>query len=149
MCVLMVSTLSGLRKIIFGNPERNQPLISPDGSQIAFLAPLNGVMNVWVGPTADLSAAKAVTQEKLRPIRTFQWANNGTHLLYLQDEGGNENFHLFVVDLAAGTTKDLTPFKSTRAEIMASSYERPDEEVLEMWRIAVEEVRELIDGPWS
>ena len=115
------------RKIIFGNPERNQPVISPAGDKVAFLAPLNGVMNVWVAPTHDLSSAKAVTQEKARPIREFQWAPNGTHLLYLQDDGGNENFHLFVVDLAKNTTKDLTPYKDTRAMIIGASYERPDE----------------------
>jgi len=115
------------RKIIFGNPERNYPIISPDGSRIAFLAPLNGVMNLWVGPTNDLGSAKSVTQEKTRPIREFQWADNGNYLLYLQDEGGNENFHLFAVDLDKGTTKDLTPYKDTRAMIIASSYDRPDE----------------------
>ncbi len=115
------------RKIIFGNPERNLPIISPDGAKIAFLAPLNGVMNVWIAPTGDLGAAKAVTQDKTRPIREFQWARNGTHLLYLQDEGGNENFHLYVVDLAKNTTKDLTPYKDTRAEIIAVSYDHPDE----------------------
>ncbi len=115
------------RKIIFGNPERNQPVISPAGDKVAFLAPLNGVMNVWVAPTNDLRSAKAVTQEKARPIREFQWAPNGTHLLYLQDDGGNENFHLFVVDLAKNTTKDLTPYKDTRAMIIGASYERPDE----------------------
>ena len=115
------------RKIIFGNPERSMPVISPDGSRIAFLAPLNGVMNVWVAPVGDLSVAKAITQEKTRPIREFQWAYNGTHVLYLQDEGGNENFHLFVVDLDTGTTKDLTPHKDTRAMIINSSYDHPDE----------------------
>lgn len=115
------------RKILFGNPERNYPIISPDGSRIAFLAPLNGVMNLWVGPTSDLSDAKSVTQEKTRPIREFRWADNGDYLLYLQDEGGNENFHLFAVDLDKGTTKDLTPYKDMRAMIIASSYERPDE----------------------
>lgn len=115
------------RKIIFGNPERNMPMINADGTRIAFLAPLGGVMNVWIAPVADIGSAKPVTQEKTRPVREFQWADNGTHLLYLQDDGGNENFHLFAVDLEKGTTKDLTPYKDTRAMIIASSYERPDE----------------------
>jgi len=114
------------RKVIFGNPERSIPLISPDGARIAFLAPLNGVMNVWVAPINDIAAAKAVTQEKIRPIRIYQWALNGTHLLYMQDEGGNENFHLFAVDVAKNTTKDLTPYPKTRAQIVATSYDRPD-----------------------
>ncbi len=115
------------RKVIFGNPERTAPIISPDGKQIAFTAPVDGVMNLWVGPIDDLEKAKPVTHEKTRPIRTYQWAFNGTHLLYLQDQRGNENFHLYAVDLANGTTKDLTPYKTVRAEIIAASYERPDE----------------------
>lgn len=115
------------RKVIFGNPERTAPIISPDGKQIAFTAPVGGVMNLWVGPTNDPAKAKPVTQEKTRPIRKYQWALNGTHLLYLQDQRGNENFHLYAVDLAKRTTKDLTPHKTVRAEIIATSYERPDE----------------------
>ena len=115
------------RKVIFGNPERTAPRISPDGKQIAFTAPVDGVMNLWVAPTGDLAKAKSVTQEKTRPIRVYQWALNGTHLLYLQDQRGNENFHLYAVDLANRTTKDLTPYKTVRAEIIATSYKKPDE----------------------
>src|SRR5262245_28696121 len=67
------------RRVIFGNPERSAPLISPDGSQIVFTAPVDGVLNVWVGPTNDVSAARPITQEKQRPILKYWWANNGTH----------------------------------------------------------------------
>lgn len=115
------------RKLIFGNPERAQPLISPDGSKVAFVAPVNGVMNVWVGPANNIGAAKPVTQDTTRPIRLFLWALNGTHLLYRQDVGGDENYHLYAVDLAKNTTKDLTPYPKTRAEIIGTSYERPNE----------------------
>jgi dipeptidyl aminopeptidase/acylaminoacyl peptidase len=115
------------RKVILGNPERTAPFLSPDGSQIAFTAAVSGVMNVWVGPTDDVAAAKPVTDEKQRPIWKYWWARNGTHLLYMQDQRGNENFHLYAVDLRTKTTRDLTPYKNIRAEVIASSYERPDE----------------------
>jgi len=115
------------RRVIFGNPERTAPFISPDGTKLAFTAPLDGVMNVWVAPVGDLSAAKAVSKEKTRPVWKYWWAQNGTHVLYMQDQGGNENFHLFAVDLARGTTKDLTPHKAVRAEVIAASHSRPDE----------------------
>jgi dipeptidyl aminopeptidase/acylaminoacyl peptidase len=115
------------RKLIFGNPERSAPFISPDGSMIAYTAAVDGVMNVWVAPVGDLEAARPLTHEKRRPILKFQWAMNGSHLLYSQDQAGDENYHLYAVDIENGTTVDLTPFKSVRAEIIATSHDRPDE----------------------
>lgn len=115
------------RKVIFGNPERAYPVISPDGSRIAFSAAVDGVMNVWIAPADDIAAAKPVTNDKQRPVMKYWWAANGTHLLYMQDQAGNENYHLYAVDLATGVAKDLTPFKGIRAEVFADSYERPDE----------------------
>jgi len=120
------------RKVIFGNPEKSTPLISPDGSMIAFSAPLNGVMNVWVAPSNNLGAARPVTKDSVRPIRIYQWALNGTHLLYQQDQGGDENFHLFSVDISKNTTKDLTPYPKTRAEIIGTTYKRPNEVLVGM-----------------
>src|SRR5262245_8302528 len=73
------------RKVIFGNPERSAPMLSPDGEQMAFTAPVDGVMNLWVGPTDDVEAARPVTEETERPIMKYWWASNGTHLLYMKD----------------------------------------------------------------
>jgi dipeptidyl aminopeptidase/acylaminoacyl peptidase len=115
------------RKVIFGNPERTAPMLSPDGSKIAFTAAVNGVMNLWIAPTDDFEEAEPVTKEKRRPIQKYWWAKNGTHLLYMQDQGGDENYHVYAVDLATKTTRDLTPYKGARAEVISSSYDRPDE----------------------
>src|SRR5688572_17136580 len=95
---------SGLipRHVIFGNPERSSAQISPDGGRLAFLAPHNDVMNVWV-QTVGQDDARAVTSAAERPIRTYFWAQNGEQIVYAQDKGGNEDFHLYAVDLAAGT----------------------------------------------
>jgi dipeptidyl aminopeptidase/acylaminoacyl peptidase len=115
------------RKVLFGNPERTAPFISPDGKKIAFTAAVDGVMNLWVAPVDDIAAARPVTQEKRRPIMKYFWARNGSYLLYLQDQVGNENFHLYAVDLSTSTTRDLTPHKNVRAEVIAESYKHPDE----------------------
>ncbi len=114
------------RKLIFGNPERTAPFLNPDGTMIAYTAPVDGVMNIWVAPVDDLSRARAVTHEKNRPVTRFQWARNATHLLYFQDHDGDENFHLFSVDLQGGDIRDLTPYPTVRAEIISQSYEHPD-----------------------
>ena len=105
------------RSVLFGNPERTRVEISPDGRQLAWLAPKDGVMNVWVAPIGKLDQAKAVTAETKRPIRGYSWAYTNKHLLYQQDNAGDENFHVFRVDLADGKTTDLTPYAKARASI--------------------------------
>jgi dipeptidyl aminopeptidase/acylaminoacyl peptidase len=113
------------RQVIFGNPERGGPQISPDGKQLAWLAPKDGVLNIWVAPVGKLDQAKAVTSDTKRPIRQYAWAFTSKHILYLQDTGGDENFHVFRVDIADGKATDLTPYDGARAQILGASPNQP------------------------
>ena len=115
------------RKVLFGNPDKSSPKLSPDGTQLAFLSAVDGVMNVWVGPVNDVAAAKPVTQDKKRGIRNYNWAHTGKHILYEQDVGGDEDFHLYRVDLDTKTTTDLTPLKKIRVQMLAISPKFPEE----------------------
>ena len=65
------------RSVLFGNPERAGVRISPDGSMISYLAPHNGVLNVWVQPIEREKPAFVVTNSTDRPIRSYTWAVNG------------------------------------------------------------------------
>jgi len=114
------------RSVLFGNPDHAAPRISPDAKQLAYLAPVDGVLNVWVGPRDDPAAARPVTHDTGRGIRTYFWAYNNRQIIYLQDHGGNEEWHVFVVDLGTGKTTDVTPLPGVRAEIEAVSYRFPD-----------------------
>jgi dipeptidyl aminopeptidase/acylaminoacyl peptidase len=100
------------REILFGNPDKAALRISPDGRRIAFLAPLDGVLNVWVAPSDRPTAARPVTRDAGRGIRVYFWAYTSRHLLYLQDAGGDENWKVHVVDLDSDASRDLTPFDS-------------------------------------
>jgi dipeptidyl aminopeptidase/acylaminoacyl peptidase len=113
------------RAVIFGNPERANLQISPDGKQLSWLAPKDGVLNVWVAPVGKLDQAKAVTADTTRPIRQYFWAYTNKQILYMQDTGGDENFHVFRVDVADGKTTDLTPYKGARAAIDGTSPRQP------------------------
>lgn len=115
------------RDTYFGNPERTQGRISPDGTMMSFLAPLDGVINVWVAPLGDFDAAKPITDDKLRGISGHQWAANSKRILYTRDTGGDEDFHIFSVDPATGNAIDLTPFDGIRGFFMGSSTRHPDE----------------------
>ncbi len=113
------------RSVLFGNPERVGPQLSPDGKNIAWLAPKDGVMNVWVAPVGKLDQAKPITSDTARPIRSFFWAYTNKHILYAQDTAGDENFHVFRVDLADNKTTDITPFKGARASVVGMFYKKP------------------------
>jgi dipeptidyl aminopeptidase/acylaminoacyl peptidase len=115
------------RKVFFGNPDKAGAQISPDGTKISYIAPQDGVMNVFVAPASDPSAAKVVTQDKKRGIRQYFWAPTSNHILYMQDDGGDENFHVYRVDLKSGDIKDLTPIKGVKAEIEVVSRKIPNE----------------------
>jgi len=88
------------------------------------------VLNLWVAPVGKLEQAKVVTVETKRPLRRYAWANTSKHLLYMQDIGGDENFHVFRVDLAGGKATDLTPYPGARAEIAGMSEKQPTKVVV-------------------
>src|SRR5215469_11079548 len=119
------------RSVLFGNPERTSPRISPDGTRLAWIAPRDGVLNVWVAPTGpdgvDWAAAQAITEDTDRGVRVFGWARDARHVLYLQDVGGDENWRLYDVDLVTMERRDLTPFEGIHATIIGTSKRRPDE----------------------
>ena len=86
------------RAHLFGNPSKISARISPDGQLLAWLAPVDGVLNVWVGPSDAPQDARPITNDRKRGIRLYQWTYDGRHLVYLQDEKGNENSHVDAVD---------------------------------------------------
>lgn len=115
------------RTVLFGNPDRAGAKISPDGKLISYLAPVDGVMNVWVGEVDNLSAAKPITNDTERGIRRYEWAHDGQHVLYIQDAKGDENWHVYATDLDSGQTRDLTPFEKVNARILSVNEKTPDQ----------------------
>ena len=119
------------RNVLFGNPERISPHISPDGSRLAWIAPREGVLNVWVAPIGpsgvDWDDATVMTDDTDRGIRMFAWAKDGRHLLYLQDTGGDENWRLYDVDLETMAKRDLTPYEGIQARVIATRKSHRDE----------------------
>lgn len=115
------------REVLFGNPERVQVRLSPDGAHLSFIAPVDGVLNVWAGPADDWHQAKPITNDTHRGIRSHFWAWDSNHIIYTQDKGGDENFHAYSVDLTTGEELDLTPGEKLRAQIQQVSPDFPGE----------------------
>lgn len=147
------------RDVLFGNPDKAGPQISPDGKQLAYLAPDNkNVLQVWVRsvkPAKGEADDRKVTSDEKRGIRQYFWAHDGRHLLYLQDVGGDENYHLFATELTTGKTRDLTPFPGVRAQGVDLDEKHPDtilvglnkrnKAVFDMHRITLSTGEEKID----
>src|SRR5436190_9915275 len=136
------------REILFGNPERADPQISPGGSQLTWLAPdKNGVLNVWVS-AMDGANPHLVTNETGHPIHYYRWAADGKHILYLHDNNGDEIDHLFSADLTSGNVRDLTPFRGVRAQNVLTDSQHPqsllvalnlrDRSAFDMYRVDLE-----------
>jgi dipeptidyl aminopeptidase/acylaminoacyl peptidase len=115
------------REVLFGNPDKITVRLSPDGTRISYLASVYGVLNVWVGPADDPDSAKPVTNDTDRGIRIYFWAYTNEHILYLQDQAGDENWRVYSVNLETGQTTDLTPLEGVQARIQAVSQKFPEE----------------------
>ena len=109
------------RDALFGNPTRAAGQISPDGKWLSWLAPKDGVLNIWVAPADTPDAARAMTSATDRPIRQHFWSPDSRAVMYIQDKGGDENFLLYRVDVTTGAETVLTPFENTRVQLIGAS----------------------------
>lgn len=134
------------REVLFGNPEKTQPRISPDGKRLAYLAPVRGVLNVWVGPVGG-DEFEPVTGDRKRGIWFFLWAEDNEHLVYLQDADGDENWRVYATNPETKETRDLTPFDGVQAQLLEKSrrfldtllvsLNKEKEEVHDVYRLSV------------
>ncbi|TVX95724.1 S9 family peptidase [Mycolicibacterium porcinum] len=101
----------------FSPPERTAAKISPDGTRIAYLAPWKNRLNVWIEDLDGDAPPRCVTADETRSVYIYSWTDDPRWLLYLQDNGGDENFHVYRIDLDNPDTAavDLTPFPGARA----------------------------------
>ena len=115
------------RDLFFGDPEISGSQVSPDGRHLSFIKPYEGVRNVWVkGLREPFDAARPLTADE-RPVPGYFWSEDGRYVLYVQDKGGNEDFHVYAVDPTAAAeeatgvppARDLTPLEGVRAFIYA------------------------------
>jgi dipeptidyl aminopeptidase/acylaminoacyl peptidase len=114
------------RALLFGNPERTRVQLSHDGRHLSFIAPVNGVQNIWVAPVEKPGAAQPITNDTEYGIRYYDWAFNHSHVLYIQDRAGDENWHVYSVDVSSHACIDLTPIDGVNAQVKGISLHFPD-----------------------
>jgi len=114
------------RRVLFGNPVKTSPQISPDGKRMAYLAPVNNVLNVWVGAVGS-GDYQPVTQDTDRGVRFYFWAADNKYIMYIQDVKGNENWRLYATNIDTKETRDLTPFEDVQTHIIDRDKHFPNE----------------------
>lgn len=115
------------REVLFGNPERVGVRISHDGKYISYIAPHEGVLNVWIAPVDDRTKSKRITSDKKRGIRSYFWSKDSQYIIYAQDKKGDENWRLYSVNINDLKEKDLTPANEVRASVLKLSEKFPNE----------------------
>lgn len=115
------------RKIFFENPDRTLVRLSPNGDYLSFIAPLEGVLNIWIADPQSPSEARCLTNDTHRGIRSYAWVYDNTHILYVQDTDGDEDYHIYALDIASGNVRDLTPFEGIHAQILKAHRDFPGE----------------------
>ena len=113
------------RQVLFGNPEKSMAQISPDGAYLSYLAPVDGVLNVWI--VEDPDSARPITRDEERGIRHYDWTYDGQHILYYQDARGDEDWHVYATNITTGETRDLTPFEKVNSQILSVNEKTPNE----------------------
>src|SRR5262245_56314263 len=114
------------RQTLFGNAEALHPRLSRDGRWLAWLAPVDGVMNVWVAPRDDVTQARALTRQTERPIFELAFARTNAHVLFRKDKDGDENFNLWCVSLDGSPARNLTPYRDVLANIVGLHHDDPN-----------------------
>lgn len=120
------------RSTLYGNAERFNPIISPDGKRLVYIAPDHGVLNAWVR-TVGKKDDRVVTSETRRGIQSrVGWQADSRHLFYTQDVDGDEIFHVYQCDTQTNETRDLTPWRGVRAALVSTRPQVPDRILVSM-----------------
>ncbi|MBQ7216379.1 MAG: S9 family peptidase [Synergistaceae bacterium] len=114
----------------FRNPDTAAFSISPDGTRLAFARPWQHRMNVYVREIST-GVEKRITSATERDIAGFFWKGSDK-IVYAQDSGGDENFHVYITDIKGGEPRDLTPFEKVKAGILDDLEDDPVHMLIEM-----------------
>ena len=116
------------RGVLFAGADRSVVRLSPDGRRIAFLAPIDGVLNLWVADVRDPTRARSLTRVTDRDLGPWiVWLHNNRHIVFFREQGGDENWRAHRVDLSTGDILAISPGPGVRAYVQQTSRHFPDE----------------------
>jgi dipeptidyl aminopeptidase/acylaminoacyl peptidase len=121
------------REILFGNPKYARARISPDGRYLAYLAPYEGVLNIWI-KNLETGKEEVITKDKKRGIQYYLWSYDSENIIYIQDKEGDENWRIYSINIKTKEISDLTPFEGVQAKFISYNYKFPDKMLIALNR---------------
>ena len=118
------------RRVFFSNPDHIGVQISPDGRWLSYIAPHEGVLNLWIAPFEKPHEGTLLTRDKGRGIRTYAWTHLENYLVYQQDKEGDENWIVYALNVGTKAFHALSPEKGVHATIQAIGDKVPGEILL-------------------
>jgi len=115
----------------FAKPKASSFKFSPKGSYLSYKEKDENLKNHVYVKNIETGEVRLVIEEKEELVRGYGWANDN-RLLYVMDKGGDENYHLFAVDLDGSNEKELTPFDGVKADILNGLKEDKDHMIISM-----------------
>jgi dipeptidyl aminopeptidase/acylaminoacyl peptidase len=116
------------RRLLFASPDRSRVTISPDGRNLAYLGPVDGVLNVWLAPVANPTAARPLTHITDRDVLPqLWWPHDNRHVVFFREQGGDENWQTHRADIETGDIRALTPGPGVKSYVQQVSPRFPGE----------------------
>lgn len=115
------------RSIFFADPKRTHVQISPDGRYFSYLAPHQGVLNVWVGDAHDPNSMRPITKNTKRGVSSYLWSYTNQHIIYIDDNAGDEDWRIYRADVKTGEISPLVAQKKVQVRLIARSHHHPEE----------------------
>ncbi|MGI9527037.1 MAG: prolyl oligopeptidase family serine peptidase [Weeksellaceae bacterium] len=115
----------------FAKPSSSQFKLSPKGTYMSYREKDENLKNHVYVKNIATGKVTQVIQEGEELVRGYGWAND-SRLIYVMDKGGNEDYHLFAVDVTGENQKELTPYEGVKVEILANLKEDKDHMIISM-----------------
>lgn len=118
------------RKILFSNPDKTNVQISKDGTYVSYLAPYQGVLNIFVADSDNVNSSKVMTNDTKRGIREYFWSYDNKHIIYFKDNEGDENYYLHLINIDGFTDHAIKTNKDVKTKIIKTSRKHPNEIII-------------------
>ena len=115
----------------FAKPSSSSFQLSPKGTYMSYREKDENLKNHVYVKNTKTDETKRVITEGDELVRGYGWANDNK-LIYVMDKGGNEDYHLFAVDVDGSNQKELTPYDGVKVNILASLKEDEDHMIISM-----------------